>query len=192
MQTKDHEEEKQNKSATGENIEKEISYKKQHRKHYTCHLCGFRTHLARDFEQHHIKNHKPKYVKEKMSIVFHTELCSSEIQKFKEKIKSKTEFSEKCHFWKGSFNRDGYGIFRPMFRGKRITISVHRLVYFLNCEEKFLNPVYHVSHLCRIRCCVNFNHLSYESAAINVSRNKCKKDGTCSGHRGHKKCIFYA
>lgn len=109
--------------------------------------------------------------------------------KFERKLANFTVKSG-CHIWSGNaISQHGYGLIRVVFRGKRTQFKVHRLAYFLRIKQS-LDPYYHVSHLCHNKLCLKFTHLSYEPALINNSRNSCKNDGECHGHRGYQNCIL--
>ena len=98
--------------------------------------------------------------------------------------------ADRCHIWKGRLiTEDGYGYIYPRFREKRRKLKVHRLVYFLKCNMHLCRTK-HISHLCHNKLCLNIEHLSYESATINNSRQLCRENGQCTGHGGHKHCIF--
>ena len=58
-----------------------------------------------------------------------------------------------CWLWIGSTDKGGYG--RLKWQGR--TISAHRLVYEILEGRIRKNRV--LDHLCRVRCCVNPNHL---------------------------------
>lgn len=95
----------------------------------------------------------------------------------------------KCMIWQGSTKtKDGYGIVFYVFRGKRKKLTVHRLKYFLMAGTN-LSRSMDVSHRCHTKLCININHLSYEPHRVNCSREKCRHDGECGGHRGYKRCI---
>lgn len=117
-------------------------------------------------------------------------LSEDEKQFLKSKVYKFNISDNGCHIWYGPHNKDGYAIIRPQFRGKRITLTVHRLVYFISNDFHFENLEFHVSHKCHMKKCVNVQHLSFEPAAINVERNLCKADGECRGHYGYGKCIL--
>ena len=126
-----------------------------------------------------------------MSLVYSSNLSESEKDSFKRKLREKSEVIGHCRIWKGTLNRDGYGILRCMFRGKRITLTVHRLNYFLCSHEITLDKNIHVSHLCHQRNCLKISHLSYEPAQVNIHRNMCALNKVCRGHHGYPKCIFH-
>ena len=125
-----------------------------------------------------------------MSFIFTCQLNEAEINNFHNKLARRTHLINFCHVWYGQLDRDGYGILRIKFRGRMCKVRVHRLQYFLknNCPQMF--TAVHVSHLCHVKGCINIEHLSYETAAVNRCRNECFKNGECQGHRGYAKCIL--
>ena len=48
----------------------------------------------------------------------------------------------------------------------------------------------HIPHICHNKACINVDHLSSETAAINNKRKICVSNGECTGHYGHKRCIL--
>ena len=58
-----------------------------------------------------------------------------------------------CWLWIGSNNRQGYGQLK--WQGR--TTLAHRLVYQILKGRIYRNRV--LDHLCRVRCCVNPDHL---------------------------------
>lgn len=124
-----------------------------------------------------------------MSDIYNSNLTIREKLKIEKKNKN-LKIKSGCHVWTGGdLTHDGYGTFRIVFRGKRKRFKVHRINYFLNIGHS-LNPQFHVSHLCHNKLCILFEHLSYEPKSVNDSRNICKNNGECIGHRGYKKCIL--
>lgn len=74
-----------------------------------------------------------------MSVVFSTVLTTFEKKNFEEKLQKKSRRYSDCIIWEGCQNQDGYGIIRPMFRGRRVTITVHRLAYYLYSSSGLLS-----------------------------------------------------
>ena len=102
-------------------------------------------------------------------------------------VTKNTKLESGCIIWTGMCTSDGYGLLRKMFRGKRIKVKVHRLVYFLAAKHA-LSVGMHVSHLCHNKLCINIQHLSYEPQTINNNRLICKNAGECSLHYGYPRC----
>ena len=112
-----------------------------------------------------------------MSDFYTLELTEAERHRLWEAIVNKTDISGGCHTWTGSVDRYGYGRLVISVRNKKRYLSVHRLVYFLFSNIVPLKPHMQVSHRCHKRSCINLNHLSYESAALNRKRTECKQNG---------------
>lgn len=88
-----------------------------------------------------------------------------------------------CHIWTGKTTRKGYGIFS--YQGK--TYPAHRFIWELR-RGKFPQGLV-TDHLCRVRCCVNLDHLEAVTNAENIRRGTCptainKRKTHCN--RGHE------
>lgn len=112
-----------------------------------------------------------------------------------------------CVIWLGPLNKNGYGKMITGYKseGTRRTAWAHRLVY-----EYFVGPIpagLDLDHKCRVRCCVNPNHLepvtrkenmrrgmhATSVKARNVLRTHCKNGHPLSGdnlylNSGHRVC----
>lgn len=67
----------------------------------------------------------------------------------------------------------------------------HRLVYFVHYRNEIqLDTDMHVSNISHNMSGINFEHLSYESPAVNNSHKVCKNTGECVGHHGYADCIL--
>jgi hypothetical protein len=96
-----------------------------------------------------------------------------------------------CIRWTGEFDKENYPQLRITFRGRRMRIRAHRLVYYLRVNF-FLDPDLHVSHLCHNRYCININHLNYEGVGMNNERKTCLSERRCMGHRvGYPPCVLW-
>ena len=95
-----------------------------------------------------------------------------------------------CDTWTGEVDRDGYGVIRLTFRGKRKRFAAHRLVALYKSDWHFIPSTVHVSHICHNRKCVNFKHFSREPPSVNNQRKVCKQNGVCGGHHGFKNCLL--
>ena len=125
-----------------------------------------------------------------MSTVFSNVLSPAEIDNFHKKLQKKSKHTCNCIIWQGCQNKDGYGIIRPIFRGRRVTLTVHRLAYYIYKNNGFLSRKMHVSHLCHDKLCINTAHLSYETQKVNNARNHCYANARCRGHKSYPNCIF--
>lgn len=68
-----------------------------------------------------------------------------------------------CWIWIGSRNDKGYGS-----KGVGLSRTAHREVYLRTKGD--IPPGFDVDHLCRLRCCVNPNHLEAVSHQENIRR----------------------
>lgn len=108
----------------------------------------------------------------------------------------KVDFTDSCWLWTGAKNPNGYGVFRGVDR----THIAHRWAY-----ETFVEPCpgLDVDHLCRVRNCVNPDHLEAVTrqenllrgvglAAQNAAKTHCPQghllsgDNLCGGTPGRK------
>lgn len=84
-----------------------------------------------------------------------------------ERLWSKVSFASGargCWMWTGAVNDSGYGI---IWNG-RGTVRAHRVVYELTMG--LIPQGLQLDHLCRVRSCVNPNHLEPVTARDNVLR----------------------
>ena len=95
-----------------------------------------------------------------------------------------------CHTWHGEADRCGYGQFRITFRGARIRLKAHRVMFAMANPNITLAASMDVSHLCHNKLCVSPEHLSYEPYSINNNRMVCKNEGECHSHHGFKDCML--
>jgi hypothetical protein len=107
-----------------------------------------------------------------------------------------------CWLWQGATNRDGYGLTKP--RGDKLRVA-HRVIY-----EMLVGPIpdgLQLDHLCRVRACVNPEHLEPVTCRENLwrgpetmtrllgSKTHCKyghefsEDNTARTLQGHRVCI---
>ena len=72
---------------------------------------------------------------------------------------------DKCWMWQGPRSH-GYGLFRPIKGGQKNNAHIWSHQYWVG-------PIpegYQVDHLCRVRLCVNPNHLEAVTPVVNVRR----------------------
>jgi len=94
-----------------------------------------------------------------------------------------SELSERCWLWQGAFNSGGYGM---VWTGSKMEL-VHRIIY----KDTFgkIGDGMTLDHLCRVRRCVNPNHLEPTTPRENVLRGegpaaRAARSETCKhGHR---------
>ena len=95
-------------------------------------------------------------------------------------IDSRIDRSGDCWLWQGALS-DGYGHVSVDGRG----VGVHRVVY-----EALIAPIpdgLQIDHLCRVRHCVNPDHLEVVTAAENVKRGSVGDNNRDKTHcpQGH-------
>ena len=70
-----------------------------------------------------------------------------------------------CWLWTGALNRLGYGVVHSRKRGGKFA---HRLAYQVWRGE--IPAKFDIDHLCRVRCCINPDHLEAVTHQENVRR----------------------
>jgi hypothetical protein len=89
----------------------------------------------------------------------------SEVERFTDKF----QIDENgCWIWVGAFFSNGYGNFGRRREGKPVNQCAHRTAY-----ELFTGPIdegLDLDHLCRVRACVNPEHLEPVSRSENLMR----------------------
>ena len=124
-----------------------------------------------------------------MTSIYDSELTDDEKHLITYKVAKHILITPTCHLWTDEKARDGYGVLRIMHRGQRKRFKAHRLMALCHSWE-FIPKHVHVSHICHVRNCVYFEHLSLEEPIINISRQQCVLNGACLDHRGYKQCIL--
>lgn len=123
--------------------------------------------------------------------VFNTVFTEAEASHCMRLLQRHSYSSISCHLWFGAKNKDGYGVICFPFRGKRVTVTTHRLTFYLNNNFPHMASL-HVSHLCHQKACIRIEHLSLEPANINNKRKNCLNCGECTGHYGYKQCLLWS
>lgn len=121
--------------------------------------------------------------------VFSTVFTVAEVSHCRQILQRHSNSTDSCIIWNGAKDKDGYGVIRFPFRGKRVKVRVHRLIYYLNYNFPHMGS-FHISHVCHQKACIENAHLSLEPANINNKRKICLNSGECTGHYGYKRCIL--
>lgn len=84
-----------------------------------------------------------------------------------ERLESRVLRYRGCWLWTGVVKDDGYGLFRD---GKRSPKQAHRVAY-----ESVYGPIpagMQIDHLCRVRSCINPEHLQPVTPKENARRSR--------------------
>lgn len=92
---------------------------------------------------------------------------------------SNIDYTDSCWLWQGALDKDGYGHFTPYRKRK----SSHRYSYEIMVDDIPEGLV--IDHLCRVRNCVNPNHLEAVSSLTNILRGY----GAAAINRRKAECI---
>lgn len=90
-----------------------------------------------------------------------------------------------CWEWVGFLDRHGYGEFRQRRMSERFCWRAHRVAY-----EQLVGQIPNgldLDHLCRVRCCVNPDHLEPVTRSENLRRSPTK--GRRIGLDGFPECV---
>lgn len=102
------------------------------------------------------------------------------MNKYIDRFNTKYEVSDSGHWeWLGELKTTGYG----RFWNGTIEIYAHRFSYELYVGE--IPEGLFIDHLCRVRSCVNPEHLEPVTTAENLKRGEHRSDSTHCKH-GHK------
>jgi hypothetical protein len=93
--------------------------------------------------------------------------AQSDIARFMDKVMP--EPNSGCWLWMGSVKPLGYGSFNLGRRPSRRTLQAHRFSYM--ADKGAIPAGLQLDHKCRIRCCVNPDHLEPVTAGENVARS---------------------
>ena len=97
---------------------------------------------------------------------------------------SRFQVAEGCWLWTGSINESGYGLLIEKAGGKQINHRAHRWSY-----EYHIGPIPDglvLDHLCRVRRCVNPDHLEPVTDAENIRRGVSWNGSKTHCKRGHE------
>ena len=106
-----------------------------------------------------------------------------EMKSVEERFWAKVEKTESCWIWVGPLNWRGYGTVRPSGGGTRMA---HRVIY--ECLRGPIPDGLTLDHLCRVRRCVNPEHLEPVTLKENILRGlgptaiNAKKEYCPRGH----------
>ena len=119
------------------------------------------------------------------------DLNENDANALRQRILSRTRLDGECHVWTGDIHKSGYGLFKftSPKNHKRMTVRVHRFLFYLYGFPCMTGR--DVSHLCHNKACVNVNHLSLETRAINNQRKTCVAEKKCFGHVNYRDCILF-
>lgn len=105
-----------------------------------------------------------------------------------ERFWSRVKKTDSCWLWTGYIDMDGYGQFyvRPkQVNGDSLQIGAHRFSYELHREP--IPAKMQIDHLCRVRNCVNPEHLAVVTNVLNSLRGKEHTKPYCK--RGHARTL---
>ena len=117
-------------------------------------------------------------------------LTRNEEVRLRDKIRRKCRQEGRCTVWLGERTPDGYGILRVMFRGHRLRLRAHRVMFYLENDFEPMAPSECLSHLCHKKLCVTPDHLVLEPLMINLQHRRCKVSRRCQGHGPYRPCLI--
>jgi hypothetical protein len=108
-----------------------------------------------------------------------------------ERLWQKVQKTDSCWLWTGAINNSGYGLF---WYNKKMRLA-HRIAYetIKGCIPEGMQ----LDHLCRVRQCVNPNHLEIVTSKVNtlrgegVASNNAKKTHCPRGHSYSGDNLFF-
>ena len=102
-----------------------------------------------------------------------------------DRVMRKVTKTESCWHWNGYKDKDGYGLFSTFVLGKGQAEHAHRIVYKHLKGDIPTGLV--LDHLCRVRHCVNPDHLEAVTALENTRRGiRATKTHCVNGHEFNK------
>lgn len=87
-----------------------------------------------------------------------------------------------CWIWTGYTTQHGYAQMQDYSGEKRRKLYIHRLSYL-----HFKGPIpprFTIDHLCRVRCCINPDHLE----AVSIGENVLRGDSESGKHKRQTHC----
>lgn len=75
-----------------------------------------------------------------------------------------------CWLWTASIRPDGYGQLNVVIDGKKTVRVAHRIVYMELVGA--IDPALQLDHLCRVRHCVNPEHVEQVPQKVNLARGE--------------------
>ena len=115
---------------------------------------------------------------------YHVSMAGPPRMGLEERLWSKITKTDSCWLWTGMTNDQGYGLIWMYEDGKRVHRRAHRVVY-----ELLIGPAAELDHLCRVRHCVNPEHLEHVTHLVNVHRGvgptavNARKETCDQGHQ---------
>jgi hypothetical protein len=91
--------------------------------------------------------------------------------------------TDDCLLWAGFVNKD-YGYISIKRNGKWSTTPIHRALY--EAERGVLPKELVVDHLCRVKRCINLEHLEAVTNQVNIQRGVFKKSTKTHCKHGHE------
>ena len=92
--------------------------------------------------------------------------------------------------------KPGYSRTSRMISGKPVWFYVHQLTLLWKLQKNALEPGQETSHLCHNASCIDPDHLTSESHAVNMQRKECANERKvrsnaqfCFGHGRQPNCI---
>lgn len=106
------------------------------------------------------------------------------------RFRAKTEITDTCHLWQGC-TTNGYG----RFRVQGVSHRAHRWIWIH--ERGPIPPELEIDHLCRVRHCVNVDHMELVTHQENITRafsliTHCKDGHLIDGFnksKGRRYCL---
>ncbi len=88
-----------------------------------------------------------------MAYIYTTHLTPAEKQQFHDILNKKTAKVDLCTIWLGEETSAGYAMICTHFRGKRIKLLAHCLLFFLHHPNVTMSKNIHMLHICHNKSC---------------------------------------